>query len=290
MYLNGRRITSKAQERFINNEGQRWYRGHEGIVRCHAKRRSYKKILLEKYGPDVDFDDHFAEIQCGLPARPGYYVCHWHGMGKKNGPPGGRPPLDMGDYKGLGKFMRKDLADKFAEFESDPELFNQRASVAVLTARIAELLETLQKGALPGKKALDVIHDGLALVESGEIQRGVELIRKGLSQSASEKAAWSEIQSYMGTIKDLSNAEINRQKEMRLSLTQDQVFSLLDRMLNLIVDTISTQVEDKDLAVKLLQIIRGGVNGIIGSGPQSLLIEAGRGDREADGDAIVLDQ
>jgi hypothetical protein len=91
------------------------------------------------------------------------------------------------------------------------------------------------------------------------------------------------------TILKLSNAEINRVKEMRLAMSQDQVFGLIDRLFELMVNTVEVQISNPEERVKVLKVLDGGIRDIIGTNPQQVLLQAGNEDREGDGDALDVD-
>jgi len=287
-YVGDRRVKGVAERRFLANAGQRWYRGHEPTVRCHAISRRKKFYALQKYGLDVDLEAIFPEIQCGRAARPGSYVCYRHGAGKKGGPSGGRPPKNMSG-KGLAHYMRYELGEKWAKFASDPDIFAQREQVALLKARQAELLEDLKNGGTISRSAASIIRKGLSMVERGDVRNGCELIREGLDRHDNEKEAWRELKEMSETILKLSNAEINRVKEMRLAMSQDQVFGLIDRLFELMVNTVEVQISNPEERVKVLKVLDGGIRDIIGTNPQQVLLQAGNEDREGDGDALNVD-
>jgi len=68
---------------------------------------------------------------------------------------------------------------------------------------------------------------------------------------------WKEFRDNAESIKNLTNAEINRAKEMRLTLTSEQVLSMIDRLLNVVTTAIEANVHDMVVQGRLMRTIVG---------------------------------
>lgn len=256
---------SIGKRRFMAGTGVRFL--PDGRVRCQAVRRSVSK-RLKRENPEIKTKDLFPEYQCRLPARNGYYVCRWHGAGWDGGPgPGRQDKL----ARKKTDYIKDDLADKYRTFSEDPELFNMRHTASLMQARNAELLEDLAEGSLSHPKKIDSLRRGLLLAKGGDTE-GFKIIESVIDSLDNERLAWEEIRKNSTVFKDVTNAEINRVKEMRLALNSEQVFSLIERLADLMVKAVTEQVDlPQPTQQKLLSIISGGVHDIIGTGSRTLL-------------------
>lgn len=261
---------SKAKQRFIEGKGQRFCK--HGGIRCHSVSKTrLKRLREEKNDPTITADEAWPELQCHYGARPGYYVCYYHGAGKVGGPvPGVRP---MQQAKDISKYLKNDLADKYRTAVSDPEIFNQRQNVALLSARNAELVENIAISGLSDVNRLKQMRNGLKKIEEGDPKEGARLIRQALAGIDDSKSAWEEIRKNTSVIKDLTNAEINRQKEMRLTLTAEQVMAKFEEFSNALIDAVEKNVHDEEILKAVYSHIVGAARGVIGTGGRSLLPE-----------------
>lgn len=257
---------STAEKRFMEGSGQRYTK--HGSIRCHALSDNavmkVRREIDDWKSPNYIF---WPEGQCGFPARPGYFICWKHGAGRKGGPGPGRPTREQ--LMGLVSYAKKDLIDKAIEFQSDPELLNQRSNVAILTARNAQLLEKLDAGGLSQRDVLRLLEDGLADLQAGETLNAREKLSKAIETVGETAAAWVEIRENMRVIKDLTKAEIERAKEMRMWVTADQVNTIMDRMANGLADIIEKQIHDQPTKSAVILSVTGLMRELIGTGART---------------------
>lgn len=258
---------SVGMRRFMAGTGQRYTKS--GKVRCQAV-ATFKAYISGRLYQNAE--ELWPEYQCGRAARPGYYVCWRHGAGKRNGPgPGVKAKVQATD---ISHHISKSIADKYVAFVEDPELFSQRKNVALLMARELQILENPELD-LTGKQARNRLHRGLSLIKSGDVAAGSRVIEETLNGLDAASATWKEFRENAETIKNLTNAEINRAKEMRLTLTSEQVLGMIDRLLNVVTAAIEANVHDTAVQGKLMRTIVGETRGLIGTGAPTLLQPVG---------------
>jgi hypothetical protein len=183
-------------------------------------------------------------------------------------------------------FIKDDLKDKYRTFAEDPELFNMRHTASLMQARNAELLEDLSEGALSHPKKVESLRKGLDLIEAGDPIKGSKIIREVIDSLDSERLAWEEIRKNSTVFKDVTNAEINRVKEMRLAMNQDQVFSLIERLGDLVVKAVTEGVDiPRETQQRILQIVTGGIHDLVGTGSRTLLESSNNGNRKNNGNS-----
>lgn len=217
------RDTSLARRRFLKGEGVRYLKN--GKVRCHAVSRG-KLQALRQLHPELEAKDAWPIAQCGLPALPGQYVCHYHSVGNA-------PARSMERFMAKpSEYMAGDLLEKYVSFKADPELLDQRHNIALLSARNAELLQDIAHQSTLSKNQLRIIDDAIKDISHGNIDEGLEKLKKVRFEAEQEREVWDEIRKNTDSIKNLSKTEIDRVKEMRLSISQDQMMRIIDSLSN----------------------------------------------------------
>lgn len=253
-----------SERRFLKGIGERFLKN--GKIRCQAVTRGAMRSIRAEQGPDVRAKDFFPEYQCHRPAVAGMYVCKYHGGGST-----GDARTLMSQVRNITKYLNKNLADKYLESFSDDQLFNQRTNVSLVNARNMQLLEDMQAGGLTTTERLKALRKGLKLLDEGEVVAGAATIRNVVESLTEEKSAWDEIRKNVEVIKDLSNAEMTRRKEMRQYLTAEQVVAKLDEFTNRVLDAIEKQVDNPQIIEGIYREIVGAAHGAIGTPGNALL-------------------
>lgn len=253
------KIRPLSKRRFFSDEGEKYTKG--GSIRCQAVSRN---VLKKRLAEDPNFDSRtlWPEYQCGNAARPGYYVCWLHGAGKKGGPVGGKVAKQVKD---IGGYVKGTLADKYAVLVSDPEIYDQRKQVAILLARNAELLEDTTSAGLGSSERVDKLKEANSKLAAGDISDAGLLIREVLDSLDNEKHTWDEIRRNTETIKNLTKTEIDRQKEMRLMLSADQVMNKFEAFTDTVIGAIEKFVDDPKVQEKIYRQVVGAGRAFIGT-------------------------
>ena len=181
--------------------------------------------------------------RCRRIAVNGYTVCQVHGAGSPNkGRPGGRP-IVHGRYS---KRLPERLAGKYEEAARDPELLALRDEIALIDARIGELLERIDTGEsetawfklsrkyadmMEAKSKDDVIGFGASLREIGDI----------IKAGDHDYYIWHEIEAALEQRRKLTESERKRLVDMQQMITSERAVLLIAR----IADIIRTHVQDQ---------------------------------------------
>lgn len=220
-----------AKRRFLDGTGERFT--GDGRIRCHAV-SMYK--LRQKAGPEnrrLTDEEIWPDCQCRLAATPGVYVCRFHGGHHKH-----RKQDDMNSY------VKTNLADRVLLALQDPEILDQRKNIALLEARNSQLLEQLESGGLTQYDSLQALRRGVNKIKAGDVADGVSSITATLDALADTKASWDELRTNMRTIQGLQQAEVKRQKEMRLTLTAEQVMAKFEQLVQGVLAAVEKNVSD----------------------------------------------
>lgn len=264
------KVASTAKKRWIKNLGQRYTAA--GQVRCQAVAKGKLRKLREK-NPDITKDEAFPQAQCAYTAVPGYFVCKLHGARiNPKGVNGKKDDIDiMEDIKDI---LPHDLLDKYLMFYSDGELFNQRQNAALLSARNAELIEDIKLANISSPHFVAEARRAIRLIEGGDIITGLDILKELLDNVEDKKKAWDEIRTNTKAISQFSKVEIDRVKEMRLSLTSEQVFGIIDQLASAFMDAVENEIVDPTIKRRVLGRAAGGITRIVGAGSNALLNQA----------------
>lgn len=195
-----------------------------GARRCQAFSKQ-KLAAIEESTPEPS-PSKIAEGQCGNAATLGSLVCHMHGVGKKGGRPGGRPPV-------TGRYSRRLPADLRVRYEAaleDPALIELRDEMGVITTLLGELL--IQFGEHPPnfEEMNDVLETlGEALRAEDTVEAQLEFLRL-LEVVASGKGQWAllkEIRLFVEAQRKLAATEVTRLTALKQMITVEQAMAFL---------------------------------------------------------------
>lgn len=255
-------------KRFLSGKGERFT--ESGRIRCQAVSRTRLKIIRKKLGKKVTPNRVFRDVQCKKTAVPGYYMCYFHLRRYK----------ERYEYKGIEemkndvtKFLTANMADKFNMAHTDTELFNQRQNIALLTARNYELLEDGKSSALSNRENLKALQKAVQQIRDGDVQASCRTIENVVNSLTSKKEAWDEFRKNAETIKDLSNAEMNRRKEMRLYLTNEQVMTKMNEFMEKMMNAVEKTVDDPQIIDGVYTQVMGVYRESVGTPGHSILPE-----------------
>jgi hypothetical protein len=195
--------------------------------------------------------------QCRLPVVPGMMVCRFHGGRTPRGP--ALPQFKTGKYS---KFLPTRLLARYREAERDPELLSLHSEIALLDARIAELLgrvDTGESGAM--WETLRKEWDEFRLVRaSGDIPKmhvSIGRLDALMERAIRDYLAWQEIGEKIEQRRKLAISETHRLIGLRQMLTCEQAMLLA----GVIVDIVARHVPDKQalsqIVGELQQLMQG---------------------------------
>jgi hypothetical protein len=174
------------------------------------------------------------QAQCKLSAVPGMEVCRFHG---------GRTPIGpaSANYKD-GRYSRFLPSRMFAAYRAaglDPELMSLRQDLALLDARIIDVVKRVDTGEAgviwQAAQAAIVRFDREWVKKDGE---GMEValadMRRLLTQGAADYAAWQEVGSLIEQRRKLVESEQRRLTLAHEVLSRDQAMALLGQVIDIL--------------------------------------------------------
>lgn len=180
--------------------------------------------------------------QCRHHATPGRNVCRHHGGKSLVGI--ASPSFKTGRYS---KYIPARLNERYQEAVSDSELLALREDIALIDARLVDLLQRVDTGEsgrlwrllqqthaemLQARAASDTGKMAMKLTELGH------LIQEGLA----DYAAWDDVSKTLEQRRKLVESERKRLVEMQQMITTERAMVLL----SVVVDTIRRHVRDRD--------------------------------------------
>lgn len=189
--------------------------------------------------------------QCRLPALPGRTVCRFHGGKSPRGV--ASPSFKHGRYS---RTLTGTLAERYREATSDPELLSVRDEIALLDARISEVLARIpdREPGTTWKTLRSTYVDFRRLLAKGkkaEAEEAFERLGILIGEGESESVTWAEIGGLIGQRARLSEVETKRLVEARAMIRADELGLLIAG----IVDTVRANVKDREILARIVEDI-----------------------------------
>lgn len=209
-----------------------WYQAKDNRPCCSAKSRHCSKC--DHYYPK----EEKKLTECPECANPRFcrrlvkeagLRCRLHGGGANKTVGAANPAFKHGKYS---RYMPERLAAKYIESARDPELLANRQEIAVLDARLAELLGRVDTGAssrLFGKarEAFIGFRNALDRSDKETMQIHLQTLDATLGHAVGDYAAWDDIRQSLETRRKLVETEMRRLEKMQHLHTAEELQSLL---------------------------------------------------------------
>jgi uncharacterized protein YjcR len=203
--------------------------------------------------------------QCMKVAMTGNNACYVHGGASPSGIVAAR--YKHGRYS---KYLPANLREKYEEMQNDPELLSLRNEIEMVSARIAELFETLDKYGIADKwiKDLKAAHHNFRMGVQTENQqragKAFDDLEELIEEGAKRKDVWSEIGALFETRKRLAIAERERIAAANAMWTAEQAMLFVSTVSGSFKDVLEKHIGDRekreDILKDLALIIRKLVN------------------------------
>jgi len=163
---------------------------------------------------------------CKLPGTGAGGRCKFHG----GATPGGALSANFkhGRYS---KYIPKRLAERFQEAASDPEILNLTADIALIDARIAEMLDGVEVGA--GKDIFFRLQDAYTAFERAQQGHDLEAskaallsIKRLVTQGIDEQSTWDQVHLLLEQRRRFVADERRRRVEMAQMIDAESAMTL----------------------------------------------------------------
>lgn len=151
------------------------------------------------------------------------------------------------------------LADKYKKAMSDPELLDRAADIALVDARIAELVEGLgdvEEGGGTWDQALKEFQDLDTALAEGDVDKAEEALdslRPILRSGYSKETQWDKIHSALMRRNRLAGSQENRLVKMQVMIAMEDQLMIIERLASIVRDAVRQYVTDRDLQQRVLE-------------------------------------
>jgi hypothetical protein len=198
------------------------------------------------------------QAQCRLPAVPGMAVCRFHGGKTPRGP--ASKTFQTGRYS---KFLPARLLARYREAEADPELTSLRSELALVDARLMDLLTRVHTGeSVALWRALRKAYRALKLSQRagdvGKMKDAFAAMESHLESATADTEAWAEIHTLVEQRRKLADTESRRLLTLQQMITCESAMVLVGVVVEIVTQHIADQRVLSNIVVDLQQLMEGG--------------------------------
>lgn len=214
-------------------------------------------------------------MQCGATTRNGTPCktramsngrCRMHGGQARSG-------IASGTFKDgrYSKYIPSRLAARYQDAADDPTLLQLGHDVALVDARLADLLGRVDSGESGSLwRAVQQAFTQYSLVKGGKDDaKGFAALESAIEAGTNDYAAWSEISSLLEQRRKLVESERKRLIEMQNTLTVTQVMNLMGALAGIVKRHVSDPAILTHIQTELIQLSGQQAGSIIDAEPSS---------------------
>jgi hypothetical protein len=184
-----------------------------------------------------------SQERCRQAVVPGMEVCHYHGGKTPHGP--ALPQFRHGRYS---KFIPARMRARYEAAERDPELTSLHSELALVDARLLDLLRRVDSGESGALwRALRKAWRAFKLYQrTGDVAKMKDAFAEmetHLDAAVVDTHAWREIHELIETRRKLADTESRRLATLQQMITQEQALLLIGR----VVDIVTRHVPDQQV-------------------------------------------
>lgn len=179
--------------------------------------------------------------QCRRQATPGRKVCHIHGGKSLAGPASGT--YKTGRYS---KLLPARMAATYLEAAGDPDLLVLREEIALVYARLSDLLGRVDSGESGAawrraQTAFKALTEGLDQQDTAAAKAALRDLDVVIRQGLGDHAAWDEIGDLLDRRERLVRSERRRMVEMQQTMTIEQAMVFTGAVIALVDQYVTDQ-------------------------------------------------
>lgn len=195
--------------------------------------------------------------QCKRAAMVGKTKCYMHGGATPAGPTS--PHYVTGRYS---KVLPARLLARYQEASADAELLALREDIALVDARLADLLGRVDSG--ESVQAWGRVAEGLGLLraaiaqgDAGGLRGAVSALEAAVKQGQADYAAWDEVGKTLDRRARLVEGERRRLVEMQQMLSAEQAMTLLAAVADVIRRHVTERAALAAISAELVRLMAG---------------------------------
>jgi len=161
------------------------------------------------------------------------------------------------------KYLPDRLQARYEEARNDPELLAVRSEVALLDARLSELLERVDTGeGAAAWSRLRKIHDNLqSALEEQDVQAlsdTIAAMESVIERGSGEDAVWAQIYDVVERVRLLKQTEHKRLTAMHQMITAERAYLMISRIHNIIIENVTDPEKRLAIASELRELSLSG--------------------------------
>ncbi len=186
--------------------------------------------------------------RCRNAVRHGWTVCRNHGAGSPDRP-GGRP-VTIGRHS---QHLPKRFLENYEQYLNDPDYLVMRSEMALLDARMGEILEKLDDAV--SDNAWMQVRRALSLLKTkdrlspDEVMDLTGYLEEALEMTATEAEVWDEVTGLIEARRKVADTERRRITEAQKYLTYDEAHAMMALFVNAVTET----VKDESIRTQILE-------------------------------------
>lgn len=242
-----------TEQRFREGSGERYLM--DGRIRCQGlskgQMRKYREEANDYVSPKEDL---WPECQCIKAAEPGMFACRWHG---------GRTPKKEGKQpRSILDVMPIDMAEKMKILLENPQYLNRREDMALMKARIWQLMEELQEE-MGGEEAWGTVAEARTTLAQGDEAQALMLLDEALSTARRSEEVWDEVRKNEKILQELTNTQVRTAKDLQQMATTEQVTSVIMNIYEFVANGAEKYIDDPNKRSRFLQGLGAAVSRFI---------------------------
>lgn len=250
-----------------------------------------KKALLDVYvHMEPGFDVGRCKMikangsRCRNAVRPACTVCRSHGAGTLERP-GGRPII----HGRHSKYLPAGLMNAYQKFLDDPDIISLRSEMALLDARMAQLLERLEtcdtnaawsKVISARSKLQRILHEDEC--DIGDLEEVSTMLMQAVSARDAETEIWHDVVIVIDQRRKLADTERRRIVDARRYITAEEAAALIA----FVTDTVNKNVTDPLIKARIAEQFKIFARSTNVSGVQIISQDMDDGDDDDDDEEI----
>lgn len=193
--------------------------------------------------------------QCKNHATPGSAVCRFHGGLTPKGTES--PHFKTGKYSTL---LPTRLQDRYHQAANDPELLSCRQELAVLDARLADVMKRVDAGGagevwLRAKTSFKAFRKALEAGDPDEIKKTLIALNEAMSDGYGDWVAWRELVNLIKDREKIAASERKRILEAKQYVTMDQHAVLISAVHAAVAQEVDDPAVLKAIGVNLARLM-----------------------------------
>lgn len=184
--------------------------------------------------------------------------CRMHGGATPSGP--ALPQFKTGRYS---KYVPERLLERYQQSVDDPELLNMRQDIALLDARLADLLQRVDTGEAQklweeARKAGDEAMRYMNNEDYGGVVLALAKLDRAIGEGLADYDAWNEVQALLDQRRKLVEAEQKRLVAMQQMISTEQAMTFATALIEAVRRNVTDRAALTAIQAEFVRLVTAG--------------------------------